>query len=60
MGLLGWAFMFLIVAIIAAIFGFSGIAVAATEVATILFYIFLFVFILLIVAHLLRRPHAGR
>ena len=41
MGLLGWAVTFLVVAIVAAIFGFGGIATAAAGIAEILFYIFL-------------------
>ena len=31
--MLGWSILFLIVAIIAAVFGFGGIAVAATDIA---------------------------
>jgi uncharacterized membrane protein YtjA (UPF0391 family) len=39
--MLGWALVFLILAIIAAAFGFGGIAGAAEGVAKILFFVFL-------------------
>ena len=38
--MLYWALVFLIVAIIAAIFGFGGVAVAAAGIAKLLFFIF--------------------
>jgi uncharacterized membrane protein YtjA (UPF0391 family) len=41
MGLLRWALLFLVIAIIAAIFGFGGIASGAAEIAKVLFFIFL-------------------
>ena len=44
--MLYWALVFLIVAIIAAIFGFGGVAVAAAGIAKLLFFIFLVVFII--------------
>lgn len=43
--MLRWALIFLIVAIIAAIFGFGGVAAAAVDIAKILFYIFLVLFL---------------
>ena len=49
MGLLGWALVFLIVALIAAAFGFGGIASAATGVAKVLFFIFIVVFVVLLI-----------
>jgi uncharacterized membrane protein YtjA (UPF0391 family) len=39
--MLGWAVTFLVIALIAAVFGFAGIAGAAAGIAQILFYIFL-------------------
>lgn len=39
--MLGWIALFLMVAIVAAIFGFGGIVEAATSIAVILFWIFL-------------------
>ena len=54
--MLRWAVVFLIVAIIAAVFGFGGIAAAATDIARILFFVFL---VLFIVALILGRRGAG-
>lgn len=52
--MLGWAVTFFIIAIIAAVFGFTGIAVAAAGIAEILFYVFLALFVIALVAGLLR------
>jgi len=43
--MLRWAFIFLVIAIVAAIFGFTDIAHAATTIAQWLFGIFLVLFI---------------
>jgi uncharacterized membrane protein YtjA (UPF0391 family) len=43
------ALFFLVVSLIAALFGFSGIAVAAAGIARILFFVFLVVFLVLLV-----------
>lgn len=43
--MLGWALTFLIVALIAAVFGFGGIATGAAEIAQILFFVFLVLFV---------------
>ncbi|HEY7577777.1 MAG TPA: DUF1328 domain-containing protein [Acetobacteraceae bacterium] len=51
--MLRWALFFLVIAIIAAIFGFGGIASAAVGIAKVLFFIFIVVFIVLLVAGLL-------
>ena len=40
-GLLGWVILFLVLALLAALFGFGDIARAATEIAQILFFILL-------------------
>ncbi|MCA1979832.1 MAG: DUF1328 domain-containing protein [Thiobacillus sp.] len=50
----GWAITFLIVAIVAGIFGFAGIAGTATWIAKILFVVGLVVFLAMLVAG--RRP----
>lgn len=42
--MLGWAWTFLVIAIIAAIFGFGGIAAGVAGIAKILFFVFLVVF----------------
>jgi uncharacterized membrane protein YtjA (UPF0391 family) len=39
--MLGWAITFLIIAIIAAVFGFGGIAAASAGIAKLLFFVFL-------------------
>lgn len=44
--MLRWTVIFLVVAIIAAIFGFGNIAAGATQIAKILFFIFLALFVL--------------
>lgn len=41
---LNWALMFFIVAIIAAVFGFGGIAAESAGIAKILFFLFLILF----------------
>jgi uncharacterized membrane protein YtjA (UPF0391 family) len=43
--MLRWALIFLVVAIIAAIFGFSGVAGDAAWIARVLFFLFLIVFV---------------
>jgi uncharacterized membrane protein YtjA (UPF0391 family) len=53
--MLRWALGFFIVALIAAVLGFTGIAVAAGGIAKILFFVFLVLFLFSIVAHLLKR-----
>ena len=57
--MLYWALMFLIVAIVAAIFGFTGIALASAGIAKILFFIFVVLFLLTFVMHLGRRGSSG-
>jgi uncharacterized membrane protein YtjA (UPF0391 family) len=44
--MLRWAILFLIIAIIAAVFGFGDIAAAATGIARILFFVFLILFVI--------------
>jgi uncharacterized membrane protein YtjA (UPF0391 family) len=53
--MLRWAIIFLVVAIVAALFGFGGIAAAATDFARILFFIFLVLFVISLVMGLMRR-----
>lgn len=47
--MLNWAITFLVVAIIAAIFGFGGIAGTATGIAKALFFVFLVLFLVSLV-----------
>jgi uncharacterized membrane protein YtjA (UPF0391 family) len=53
--MLRWAVAFFIIALIAAIFGFGGIAVAAAGIAKILFFIFLVLFLVALLSGLVRR-----
>ncbi len=44
--MLRWSLAFFIVAIVAAVFGFGGIASGASEIARVLFFIFVVVFLI--------------
>jgi uncharacterized membrane protein YtjA (UPF0391 family) len=44
--MLGWALTFLIVAIIAAILGFGGIVIISVEIAKIIFYVAIVLFVI--------------
>ncbi|MBQ1543488.1 DUF1328 domain-containing protein [Caulobacter sp. CCUG 60055] len=52
--MLRWALIFLVVALVAAVLGFTTIAGAAIGVAKILFYIFVILFLVSLVMHLVR------
>lgn len=54
--MLYYALVFFIVALIAAVFGFGGIATAAAGIAKILFFVFLVLFIVSLLTGLIRRP----
>ncbi len=56
--MLYWALIFFVLALIAGLFGFGGIAAASASIAQILFFIFLGVFVISLIAHLItgRRP----
>ena len=59
--MLRWAVIFLIISIIAAVFGFGGISAAAVGIAKLLFYIFLVLFVVtLIIGLFLGRTIADR
>ena len=47
--MLRWALIFFVISIVAAIFGFGGISEASADIAQILFYIFLGIFVLMLV-----------
>jgi len=53
--MLYYALVFFIIAIVAAVFGFGGIAAGAVEIAKVLFFIFLVLFVISLVVGLLRR-----
>jgi uncharacterized membrane protein YtjA (UPF0391 family) len=57
--MLNWAVTFLIIALIAAVFGFGGIAVEAAWIAKVLFVVFLVLFLVcLLRGGVRRRPVA--
>lgn len=53
--MLYWAAVFFVIALIAALFGFGGIASGAVEIAKILFFVFLIVFAVTLILGLFRR-----
>lgn len=53
--MLSWAASFLVIAIIAAIFGFGGIAGGAVDIAKILFFLFAIGFVISLVLGLFNR-----
>ncbi len=53
--MLTWAIVFFVIAMIAALFGFGGIAVAAMEIAKILFFLFIALFVVCLVMWLIGR-----
>jgi uncharacterized membrane protein YtjA (UPF0391 family) len=56
--MLYWALLFLIVAIVAAVFGFGAIAGTAAWVAKVLFFVFLVLFIVSLIFGGINRPVA--
>ncbi len=53
--MLGYALTFFIIAIVAAFFGFGGIAAGAVAIAKILFFVFLVGFLVTLILGLSRR-----
>lgn len=53
--MLAWAIAFLILAILAGLMGFGGVAAVSIGIAKLLFFLFLVLFVLTLVASLLRR-----
>jgi uncharacterized membrane protein YtjA (UPF0391 family) len=53
--MLYWTIVFFLIAVVAAVFGFGGIAAGAATIAQILFWIFLVVFLLSLITGLVRR-----
>jgi uncharacterized membrane protein YtjA (UPF0391 family) len=50
----GWVIIFLVISLIAALFGFTGLAVATAGIAKIIFFIFLVLFAVSLIYHLMR------
>ena len=57
--MLGWALTFLVVALIAGVLGFTSVAGAAMGIAKILFFVFLVLFVVSLVLHLVRGRGVG-
>jgi uncharacterized membrane protein YtjA (UPF0391 family) len=53
--MLHYAVVFFVIALVAALFGFGGIAAGAAEIAKILFFIFLVLFVVSLIVGLLRK-----
>jgi len=53
--MLYWAAVFFVIALVAALLGFGGIAMASAEIAHILFVLFLVLFVVTLVLGLVRR-----
>lgn len=52
--MLGWAITFLLVALVAAVFGFGGIAGTAVEIAKLIFFVAIVLFAISAVVGMLR------
>jgi uncharacterized membrane protein YtjA (UPF0391 family) len=53
--MLHYALVFLLIAILAGVFGFGGIAVASAGIAKILFFLFIIAFVISLIMHAGRR-----
>ena len=53
--MLHYAIVFFVIALVAALFGFGGIATGAAEIAKILFFIFLVIAVVTFIASLIRK-----
>jgi uncharacterized membrane protein YtjA (UPF0391 family) len=49
MSILKWALIFLVISVIAGVFGFTGVSVASADIARVLFYIFIAIFLVLLI-----------
>jgi uncharacterized membrane protein YtjA (UPF0391 family) len=58
--MLGWAVTFLIVALVAAVLGFGGIASFAVDIARIIFFVAIVLFVISVIVGVIRgrRPSA--
>lgn len=57
--MLSWALTFLVVAVIAGLFGFGVIATASIQIAQVIFFVFITLFLLSLVFQFLRTPPAS-
>ena len=56
--MLRWALIFLVIALVAALFGFGGVASVGVSIAKILFFVFLVLFVLSLIFHMGRGRRA--
>jgi uncharacterized membrane protein YtjA (UPF0391 family) len=56
--MLRWAILFLVIALIAALFGFGGVAAVGVDAAKILFFVFIVLAILSFIGGAFRAPPA--
>lgn len=52
--MLYWAAIFLVIALLAAVFGFGGVASASAGIAQVLFFVFLVLLVISVVVHMMR------
>ncbi|MEW6255354.1 MAG: DUF1328 domain-containing protein [Pseudomonadota bacterium] len=57
--MLGWAVTFLVVALVAAVLGFGGIAGTAIEIAKVIFFVAIVLFLISAVVGLMRGRRVG-
>lgn len=57
--MLKWAFVFLVIGLIAALLGFTSIAGASIAIAKVLFFVFMVIFVVLLIAGLTAARRAG-
>ncbi len=57
--MLKWAFVFLVIGLIAALLGFTSIAGASIAVAKVLFFVFMVIFVVLLIAGITAGRRAG-
>jgi uncharacterized membrane protein YtjA (UPF0391 family) len=57
--MLKWSLTFFVVALVAAVFGFGGVASGAASIGKTLFFVFLLVFFISLIMGLVRKP-SGR
>ena len=57
--MLRWAFIFLVIGLIAAVLGFTSIAGASIAIAKILFFVFMVIFVVLLIAGLTVARRVG-
>ena len=56
--MLHWALVFLVLALVAALLGFGGLAASFASIGKVLFFIFLVLFLVSLITGAVRRPPA--